>query len=66
MRKTIKIELIIDDGLTQKEKRQQLRAALNDPRSKLRRALVDIGWSESVGSLAMTVSNPKRTAHWPS
>jgi len=64
MRKTIKIELVVDDGLTQKEKRQQLRAALNDPRSKLRRGLANIGWSESAGSLTITVSNPKRTAHW--
>jgi hypothetical protein len=64
MRKTIVIEFIVDDDDNQAQKRQQVLDAISTSSSKLAEGLKSLGWSGNSGCAAVTVSNPKRTAHW--
>lgn len=64
-RKTVVIEFVVEDEDNQPEKRERVRSAVETKSSKLREALVALGWSGNPRSLAVTVSNPKRTADWP-
>jgi hypothetical protein len=65
VRKTLVIELIVLDGQNQRQKREELRAAIADKDHPLRQGLLRLGWSGNPMSCAATVSNPPRTADWP-
>ena len=63
-RHTINIEIVVESELNQREMRDKVREALLEDQ-KFRGILKDFfNWSGNPGSLAYTVSNPPRTAHW--
>lgn len=65
MRKTIVIELVVDNDLNQQQMRDKVQESLNTNGHPLREALKsELGWTGNPGSCGYTVSNPKRTAHW--
>lgn len=69
-RKTVKIEIVVDDEMTIYQKRELIRDSIAsvDFKSPYPEAwsevLSDIGWSGNPGAIAVTVSNPRRTKHW--
>lgn len=62
IRKTIMIEIVVEDELSIHEKRAQVREVLEDTESTLCKGLAKLGWSGK--NYASTVSNPRRTAHF--
>ena len=67
-RKTIVIEFVVEDEENIREKREAVRDLLDpalNPTSPLVRGLKMLGWTGNAGSMSSSVSDPKRTAHWP-